>query len=412
MPVAVIILFITLVAIALRRVARTIIPIWAIMAFGAIAALLCQQITPVQAIAAIEADVMAYLLGVFFIAQAAEESGYLEQLTHNIFYHACTGKHALFIVVFILGTSAALLMNDTVAIIGTPIILQLCKSHKSLIKPLLFALAFSVTIGSALSPVGNPQNLLIAVKGEMMSPFLDFFMPLAIPTILNLIICYLLIYVVYKDRLEESLEKAMPMPIRDFRTVALVKLSLIMMICLVFTKVIMDFAHTGFRINFSYIALISAIPLLLSKQKWLFLRKLDWGTLIFFASTFVLMQSVWNSGFFQANIHHYHMSLISPMAILVISVLLSQFISNVPLVALYLPLLMQAEHSNLQLLTLAVGSTIGGNLSILGAASTIIIIQNSEKRGIKGFGFLEFIKLGLPLTTFNILVYVCFFKSY
>lgn len=45
------------------------------------------------------------------------------------------------------------------------------------------------------------------------------------------------------------------------------------------------------------------------------------------------------------------------------------------------------------------------NFSILGAASNIIIIQNSEKRGIKGFGFLEFLKIGAPLTLLNILIY-------
>lgn len=301
-------------------------------------------------------------------------------------------------------------MNDTIAIIGTPIILQLCKSHKSLIKPLLFALAFSVTIGSALSPVGNPQNLLIAVKGGMSSPFLDFIKPLAIPTSLNLIICYALIYFAYKEQLDEPIEKVIPAQIRNSKEVILVKLSLIIMLSLVFTKIIMDFSPSSFRINFSYIALISAVPLLLSKQKWVFLRNLDWGTLIFFASTFVLMQSVWDSGFFQENIHRYHISLTSPIAILGISILLSQFISNVPLVALYLPLLLHSAHTSSQLITLAFGSTIAGNLSILGAASNIIIIQNSEKRGIKGFGFFEFIKLGLPLIVLNILVYVCFLK--
>lgn len=72
---------------------------------------------------------MLYLLGVFFISQAAEESGYLEHLTDQIFYYTNTGKQALLLIVFILGLGAALIMNDTIAIIGTPIILQLCKSH-------------------------------------------------------------------------------------------------------------------------------------------------------------------------------------------------------------------------------------------------------------------------------------------
>ena len=98
-------------------------------------------------------------------------------------------------------------------------------------------------------------------------------------------------------------------------------------------------------------------------------------------------------------------------SILIISVILSQFISNVPLVALYLPLLMQHSHANPNLLALAVGSTIAGNLSILGAASNIIIIQNSEKRGIRGFGFWEFIKIGAPLTLINLLIYVLFIQT-
>ena len=208
MPVAIIILLIVLTAIALRHIVKIVIPIWTIMAAGAIASILFQQITPLHALTAIEPDVMLYLFGVFLISQAAEESGYLEHLTDKIFFHAHTGKQALLIIIFVLGLSAALLMNDTIAIIGTPIILQLCKSHKKLIKPLLFALAFAITIGSTVSPIGNPQNLLIAVKGEMVSPFLDFIKPLAIPTIINLVIAYLFIYVIYRRILNEPIEKA------------------------------------------------------------------------------------------------------------------------------------------------------------------------------------------------------------
>ena len=185
MPIAVIILLIVLVTIALRRIIKFYIPIWLIMAGGALASIVCQQISPLQALTAVEPDVMIYLFGVFLISQAAEESGYLEHLTDNIFYRAHTGKQALFVIVFVLGLSSAFLMNDTIAIVGTPIILQLCKSHKNLIKPLLYSLAFAITIGSTVSPIGNPQNLLIAVKGELASPFVDFIKLLAIPNTLH-----------------------------------------------------------------------------------------------------------------------------------------------------------------------------------------------------------------------------------
>ena len=51
-------------------------------------------------------------------------------------------------------------MNDTLAVIGTPLVLLLAKQHRMSPKVLLLALAFAVTIGSVVSPIGNPQNLL------------------------------------------------------------------------------------------------------------------------------------------------------------------------------------------------------------------------------------------------------------
>ncbi len=408
MPIAAIILLIVLIAIVFRRVKKIVIPIWMIMATGAIATLLFQQISPLNALNAIEPDVMLYLFGVFLISQAAEESGYLEHLTDKLFFHAKTGKQALLIIIFVLGLSAAFLMNDTIAIVGTPIVLQLCKSNKHLTKPLIFALAFAVTIGSVASPIGNPQNLLIAVKSGMTSPFFDFIKSLAIPTVINLGVTYLFIYLIYRNILNERIEKPAPSPINDYQTAVLVKISLFVMFFLIIVKIATDFIQAPLRINFSYIALISAFPIFLSRQRWILLKKLDWGTLIFFASTFVLIQSVWDSGFFQANINKYHLAIAQIPIILIISVILSQFISNVPLVALYLPLLMHHHSSDSQYLALAVGSTIAGNLSILGAASNVIIIQNVEKRRMKGFGFFEFIKLGALLTLINISIYVFF----
>jgi Na+/H+ antiporter NhaD/arsenite permease-like protein len=54
---------------------------------------------------------------------------------------------------------------------------------------------------------------------------------------------------------------------------------------------------------------------------------------------------------------------------------------------------------------LAASSTIAGNLTLIGAASNVIISEASEKRGGEGFGFLEFMKYGLPITVVNSLVY-------
>ncbi|HFD2289034.1 TPA: SLC13 family permease, partial [Legionella pneumophila] len=178
-----------------------------------------------------------------------------------------------------------------------------------------------------------------------------------------------------------------------------------MMLVLTLIKILTDFLHySEFQLNFSYIALLSSVPIWFSKHRWNYIKRLDWGTLVFFASTFILMQSVWDSGFFQTGMSDSHIDVSHIVVIFIMSIALSQLISNVPLVTIYLPLLMSHNHSSITLLSLAAGSTIAGNLSILGAASNIIIIQNSEKRGVRGFGFLEFILVGAPLTLLNLLV--------
>ena len=120
---------------------------------------------------------------------------------------------------------------------------------------------------------------------------------------------------------------------------------------------------------------------------------------------FVLMQSVWQTGFFQSFVEAGVISSV-PM-ILASSVVISQFVSNVPFVALFQPMIMQAGGTTAQLMALAAGSTIAGNLTILGAASNVIIIQNAEKQG-ETVTFREFAQVGIPLTILQVAVYGVF----
>jgi Na+/H+ antiporter NhaD/arsenite permease-like protein len=60
------------------------------------------------------------------------------------------------------------------------------------------------------------------------------------------------------------------------------------------------------------------------------------------------------------------------------------------------------------MMMLAAGSTIAGNLSILGAASNVIIIQNAEKKGNVTLTFFEFVRIGVPVTLVNAGVYWLF----
>jgi len=404
--ISVAILGIVFVLIAVRKIGNIRLQIWQIMLMGALGVLITGQISPSNALGSIDLDVMLFLFGMFVIGQALEASGYLDHLSQRLFRNARSLDRLVLYILFGIGMLSALLMNDTLAIVGTPMVLILARKTFTQPKILLLALAFAVTIGSAMSPIGNPQNLLIAVHGDIDNPFVTFFKYLMIPTILNLFIAHLLLRLYYRPHFTAKPTIMAQESISNPRQARLSRISLSLVVVLVFAKIITVFAGFPIEFRLTYIAIISALPIILfDKERWQTIRHIDWHTLIFFAAMFVLTASVWNSYVIQSTIENGDIDLASIGAILSISVVLSQFISNVPLVALYMPMLIEFGASTKALMVLAAGSTIAGNLSILGAASNVIIIQNAESKAGQTLTFLEFFKIGVPLTIANAAIY-------
>ena len=409
MIIPVVILAIVFLLTAVRQVGNMRLEIWQIMSLGALMVLLTDQISITDAVDAVNIDVMFFLFGMFIIGQALEMSGYLSHLSYRFFKNAGSIDAVILYILFGMGFASAFLMNDTLAIIGTPVVLLLAKEHRIEPKLLLMALAFAVTTGSVISPIGNPQNLLIALGSDMNNPFLTFIQQLLLPTAINLFIAYLFLKISYKEHFTSSSLNHTKQPITDARLAGLSRISLGLVVLLVCIKIMVALSGLQFDIKLTYIAMISALPiLLLSKRRKEVLKNMDWHTLTFFAAMFILMESVWDTGFFQNAINGSGVDITATAVILPISVFLSQFISNVPLVALYMPILSHANVTTGGLLALAAGSTIAGNLSILGAASNVIIIQNAERKGNVSLGFIEFARVGIPLTITQVFVYWLF----
>jgi len=408
--VSIIVLLVVFVLIAVRQVGRFHLQIWQAMLLGALTVLLTGQISPAEALKAINLDVILFLFGMFVVGQALEDSGYLSHLSSRLFGRAKTVDSLLLLILFGTGLLSAFLMNDTLAIIGTPVMLQIAKKTGIRPKLLLLSLAFSVTIGSVMSPIGNPQNLLVAINGNIPNPFITFLRYLAVPTLINLFLTYLILKFFYRGQLKNEPLNYSADPITDPKLARLSKVSLIIIVVLVLAKIIISLLGLDIDFRLTYIALAAALPIiLLSPRRLGVVRKIDWTTLIFFAAMFVLMESVWDSGYFQNIIADLHLNLRSVGVIMALSVALSQLISNVPLVALYLPVLSHLGAATKEMMALAAGSTIAGNFSILGAASNVIIIQNAEKKAGETLTFWEFVRIGIPLTAVNTLVYWLFF---
>ena len=411
--ISIAVLIAVFILIAVRRVGKYRLQIWQIMLLGAAAVLITLQITPLQALRAINVDVMLFLFCVFVVGQALEESGYLAYLAQKLFGKARSLDVLVLLVLFGAGGLSALLMNDTLAIIGTPIMLLIARSNAGSVrsaKLLLLALAFAVTIGSVTSPIGNPQNLLIAINGRIANPFITFFEYLLLPTLVNLLLAYLLLRLFYRKQFNTGPLEYPTATVTDPGLARLARISLFTLIALVAVKMVLVLFSVNFDLRLTYIALAAAAPVaLFSRKRFGIVRRIDWTTLVFFAAMFILMQSVWNSGFFQSLMNGASEHVTSTGVVMTASVAVSQFISNVPLVALYLPVLMHAGATTKGLMALAAGSTIAGNLTILGAASNVIIIQNAEKKGNQTLTFWEFVRIGVPLTVLNVAVYALFF---
>jgi len=404
LSVPVIVMFIVFALIAVRQVGRFRLKIWQVMLGGAVAVLATMQISIPDALAAIDLDVMLFLLGMFIVGEALHRSGYLFHMAHSIFDRAGSVDRLILLMLFSVGLLSAFLMNDTLAIIGTPLVLHYASRYKISPKLMLLSLAFAVTIGSAMSPIGNPQNLLIAVSGGVPDPFVSFFSLLLLPTLVNLLLAYLVLKLFFRKEFAPRELEHHEEPIGDPRLARLCKASLAIIAVAIAAKISVAYIAPQYDFPLTLIAVAAALPIVVfSPQRADIVRKVDWPTLVFFASMFVLMAAVWSTGFFQGLVGGVE-GITSVPVILGMSVGISQLVSNVPYVALIMPLLMQAGAGPNEMLALAAGSTIAGNLFILGAASNVIIIQNAEKEGCT-LTFLEFAKVGGPLTALNCLVY-------
>jgi Na+/H+ antiporter NhaD/arsenite permease-like protein len=403
--IPVIVLVLVFLGIAIRKIGRFTLRIWQIMLIGAVTVLVTGQISPLSALRAINPDVMIFLFGMFVVGVALRESGELLVLSNRICRGAGNPGQLLLLLVFSFGILSAILMNDTLAIIGTPLCLYLARTNRIPPKPLLLALAFAITTGSVMSPIGNPQNLLVALQGPVANPFVTFAFYLAVPTVLCLALVYLILRVAFRHETWDGGIRICHEEVKDARLALLSRISLVVLVALILARAAGSFVGLGALVSLPAIALLAAAPILaLSERRGEMARKVDWETLVFFAAMFVLMESVWESGFLQSLIGLFGEGITSIPVILGLSVAVSQFVSNVPWVALYLPVITEAGRSLPALMALAAGSTIAGNLSILGAASNVIIIQNAEKEG-ETLGFMEFVKIGLPLTLVQVLVY-------
>ena len=391
------ILAVVFLLIMVRRVGKFRLPIWGIMTAGALAALLFQTISISSAISAVQLDVIAFLFGMFVFGAALDKSGLLHSVVLRGFTKAKNKRQVMLIFMITTAAAAALFMNDTVAVIGAPLAMFCAAKFGIPVVRMLLALCFAVTFGSAATPIGNPQNLLIALSG-VPDAFVTFAIYLVVPSVLCLFISYKFLA---RGISSEAVVMDKSDDVFDDRLSSICKISFVLILLAVAARIVGSFF--GYEVFFIWIAAAGALPLLLFSSKRLeLLKSVDYRTLIFFVSMFILMEAVWESGVLQVLLPE---SLTVSIPVMVTAgAVVSQFVSNVPFVLMVLPLLETAAASVPLYMAASAGCTAAGALTILGAASTIIIIQRAEKED-ESLSFLTFLKSGIPITLAAVVIY-------
>jgi Na+/H+ antiporter NhaD/arsenite permease-like protein len=78
-------------------------------------------------------------------------------------------------------------------------------------------------------------------------------------------------------------------------------------------------------------------------------------------------------------------------------VILSNVISNVPAVMLFRPLVPSFADPEAAWLTLAMATTLAGNLTLLGSVANLIVAESARKQGVH-LSFGAYLRAGLPIT--------------
>lgn len=386
--------------IAIREWLPSFLKIWHVMTAGAVILLISGTITPKSAYQAIDWNVMLYLFSVFSIGRALYENGISHRIAGWMVGWRTPGVSLVaFMLLFAL--VAAVLTNDAAAIIGTPIALMLASQTGADQKTFLVALCVAVTIGSMATPIGNPQNLLIAASGEVPAPMVTFVHWLIVPTLICLggSALWLSKRMVVATPEGEQSDLAQETEGTQWPVLS----AIAVLIVLVTVESILAATGSDFGYPLGVAAAIACLPVYLfdGARAKTFVR-LDWPTLVFFVAMFIVTGALLDSGSLQAMLGEEREHMNEPLVTAGISFFGSQVFSNVPLVDMYLKLLPSFDVPNLMML--AGVSTLAGNMFIISAASNVIVLQMADRMGAAEVTFTQFMKAVLPIGIVSTLI--------
>ncbi|KZV36476.1 transporter arsB-like [Dorcoceras hygrometricum] len=173
---------------------------------GAMLMVVFQVITPDQAFASIDLPILGLLFGTMVVSAYLERADIFKYLGKLLSWRSKGAKDLLCRICLISAVSSALFTNDTSCVVLTEFVLKIARQHNLPPHPFLLALASSANIGSSATPIGNPQNLVIAVQSNIsFGKFLFGVLPaMLVGVVVNALILLCMYWKLLSDQKDEE----------------------------------------------------------------------------------------------------------------------------------------------------------------------------------------------------------------
>lgn len=295
---------------------------------------------------------------------------------------------------FVSGGLSALLVNDTVCLMFTPLVLAVVYEAQLPPLPYLLGLAAATNVGGVVTFTGNPQNMIVALAAKGVLGYGEY-LRLTLPIgIVSLAIVAAILTVAFRKQLPPGplADRAPPKPYVDVALMAKALGALVLFVAL---------AVAGRSLAGAAVTAAAALVLVAQRPPRESLDKVDWVLLLFFAGLFVVVRGLETSGALADVTTRLAPLLARGDAVgLILFALLtalgSNVISNVPFVVVAVRAVAEAPEPRWGYVILAVASTLAGNLTLFGSVANLIVFEAAGESAPISFG--KFLRYGVVIT--------------
>jgi Na+/H+ antiporter NhaD/arsenite permease-like protein len=366
-----------------------------------VALLATGRVDEAQAGAAIDMPTLLLLFALMIVSAQFQAAGVYDWVAARITAAKGSPERLLALTVASAGGLSAVLANDIVVFAMTPVVAAGTRARGLDPRPFLLGLAGAANAGSAMTIIGNPQNILIGQMGGL--DFWHFLLACGVPALVSLVFVHLAIRTLWRDALTRpaaGMPLPPPPPPRRWHTIKGV-LAVAALLALFATPLPREIGALVIA------AFVLASRRLASRDT---IAAVDWHLLLLFACLFVVTAAFAATGLAAEAVRGLTGAGLLPERASVMAPLMlaaSNTIGNVPATMLILSVWPQPPAGALY--GLALLSTLAGNFLLVGSMANIIVAERAAVAGVR-LTFADFARAGMPMTLASLAVAVAWLR--